>query len=62
MALRRIESFQDATGTTREGYIERVSDFGGSDIVYRMRTLDGRVCMVSGSRIGTMQFERMQEV
>lgn len=58
----RIEQFTDATGTTREGYIEKISDRGGTDISYHMRSLDGAYYIVSGSRIRTMRFVRMAEI
>lgn len=44
--------FQDATGVTLRGYVEKVIDRGGSDITYRMRGVpDGRLVMLSGSRL-----------
>lgn len=62
MALVRIESFKNSAGVQCEGYIVDIYDHGGSDISYKMKTLEGRVYMVSGSLIKTMKFERMAEV
>jgi hypothetical protein len=48
--------WQDATMTTREGFMERFSDFGGTDVTYWMRRDPcGTLDLVSGSRAKAMK-------
>jgi hypothetical protein len=43
--------FEDARGIAHRGIVERVSDFGGTDVVHRMMTRCGATVMLSGSRL-----------
>ena len=46
-----IWEFEDSTGQTHRGQVVKVSDFGGSDITYRMLADCGRTLMLSGARL-----------
>jgi hypothetical protein len=48
--------WEDAQGVTRQGYMEKVTDHGGTDVTYFMRHADtGTLNLVSGSRAKKMQ-------
>ena len=43
--------YQDARGVVVEGTYEGSADYGGSDVVYRMRRKDGTLDILSGLRL-----------
>lgn len=46
-------TYEDAAGVRREGVFRGYTDFGGTDVTYRFRRLDGSrtVDLVSGPRL-----------
>ena len=43
--------YEDSTGVEREGIFEKFTDHGGTDITYFFRRDDGKLDLVSGSRL-----------
>lgn len=43
--------YKDATGVTREGRVIKTVDLGGTDVTYFFQRADGKIDVVSGSRL-----------
>lgn len=43
--------FEDSAGVWRTGKMERFTDYGGTDVTYWFKDLDGRLHLVSGARL-----------
>ncbi len=43
--------YEDAAGVEREGTFEKFTDLGGTDVTYFFRRDDGKLDLVSGSRL-----------
>jgi len=43
--------YKDFFGVEREGEFEKFTDYGGTDITYYFRRDDGKLDLVSGSRL-----------
>lgn len=49
--MRQRWTYKDAIGLDREGFYRRAIERGGTDITYVFQRDDGRIDLVSGSRL-----------
>jgi len=47
--------YEDARGVPTEGEFQKSFDYGGTDVTYMFKRDDGRIDMVSGSRLKKAQ-------